>query len=177
MTHPRCSARAIHVRHEPVRQSQSRAVTDRSSVAATTDQSGIYAGQPHLANLRIVVVRGGVEAPTFRFSGVLSPLRPRTSNTYASPAHRRWGWSMGLYGHGTNRAAVCRVVPFGPWASCGGAPRTRTCGLFVGLIKTRTAATPGVRAISGSRPAPPRLPKPPTPALAPMPARRARAPP
>ena len=68
-----------------------------------------------------VVVRGGVEPPTFRFSGVPSPLGPRSRRHRASPAHRHSCWSMGLHRHHSDRAAVCRVVPVRLWAS-GGEP-------------------------------------------------------
>jgi predicted RNase H-like HicB family nuclease len=67
------------------------------------------------------VVRGGVEPPTFRFSGVPSSLGPRSRRHRASPAHRHSCWSMGLHRHHSDRAAVCRVVPFRLWAS-GGEP-------------------------------------------------------
>jgi hypothetical protein len=65
------------------------------------------------------VVRGGVEPPTFRFSGVPSPLGPRSHNHRDNPAHRHRCWSMGLQRHHSHCAAVCRVVPFRLWASRG----------------------------------------------------------
>ena len=63
------------------------------------------------------VVRGGVEPPTFRFSGVLSPLGPGSRSYHASPAHRHTCWSVGFHDHDSVRAAVYHVVPFCSWVS------------------------------------------------------------
>ena len=39
---------------------------------------------------------------------------------------------------------VCRVVPFDPWASCGGAPERVFVGYLWALSEARTAAMPSV---------------------------------
>jgi hypothetical protein len=69
------------------------------------------------------VVRGGVEPPTFRFSGVPSPLRPGSRRHRDNPAHGHRCWSMGLHlglprnptaiksGQGSPRKASKRRAP------------------------------------------------------------------
>ena len=93
-----------------------------------------------------VVVRGGVEPPTFRFSGVPSPLGPRSHKHRDNPAHRHRCWSMGLHRHHNDRAAVCHVVPFRLWASGGEPPGARTCGTSVGPGEARLGI-----AVAGAR--------------------------
>jgi hypothetical protein len=95
--------------------------------------------------LREEVVKGGVEPPTFRFSGVPSPLGPRSRRHRASPAHRHRCWSMGLHRPHSDRAAVCRVVPFRLWASGGEPSGSKDLWGFCGArqVTDGTAPAPG----------------------------------
>jgi hypothetical protein len=81
-----------------------------------------------------VVVRGGVEPPTFRFSGVLSCPFAVLIDQDASPAHRHKAWSNLLepiLAVVPKSAAVCRFVRGDLVVIFIGA---RTCGASVGSI-------------------------------------------
>ena len=64
------------------------------------------------------MVRGGVEPPTFRFSGVLS--RPELTSSIRTQALLIdiWpGQDCGI--HFSGHTEQCRGMPFSPWGSCG----------------------------------------------------------
>ena len=78
------------------------------------------------------VVRGGVEPPTFRFSGVLS-LCDHDRVTITRPSSPAYGLVSGIRHDHSCCAAVCHQAPFRLWASTGEPSGAMTCGAFVGL--------------------------------------------
>jgi len=79
-----------------------------------------------------MVVRGGVEPPTFRFSGALSRLETQEREPFRCPAQSHYRWSAAIEaivatvpGYAAEFRLVCGI-------SVGITGRGRTCGDSVG---------------------------------------------
>ena len=97
-----------------------------------------------------MVVRGRVELPTFRFSGVLSRSAAPSPRQIIDPVHPYCCWQLDLRDYFSRCAATCRKVPFCPcYSGVDHAAHPDLCYSRVGF--TRLAEHPDDADVDGTR--------------------------